>query len=90
MRNRIKIYVDDLISEKIKLQSHAKARWKFENTVDWHHGHFVGLMSGAASSIYYALYKKQLSADDVSEIHEMLEEHTKVLRDFLKNNDENP
>ena len=87
VKKRIRGYVDDLISQKVEPQSQAKARWKFENSADWHHGHFVGLMSGVAGSMYYALYKKQLSPDEATELQEILEEYTKELRGYFKSFD---
>ncbi len=87
VKKRIKDYVDELISQEVKPQSQAKDRWKFENAADWHHGHFVGLMSGVTSSMFYALYKERLTPDDANEIQEMLEEYTKDLREYFKSFD---
>jgi len=66
--------------------SQAKKRWKFENSADWHHGHFVGMMEQNAVSTYHKIFRKPIGKEKMKEVEEMLEEESKVLREYFKKN----
>jgi len=66
--------------------SQAKKRWKFTNSADWHHGHFVGMMEALATSTYFAFFGKQIGEEKMKEVEEIIEEESKELREFLKKN----
>jgi len=52
IKKEIKNQVDIIINPRRKSDRQAKNRWKFKNSSDWHHGYFVGMMMGHASSLY--------------------------------------
>jgi len=69
-----------------KPSSQAKAKWKFENSADWHYGHFVGMMEASATSTYFIFFKKQPGKDKMRDIEEIIEEESKGLREYFKKN----
>ena len=64
----------------------AKKRWKFENSADWHYGHFVGMMEALASSTYFTFFGKPIGEEKMKEVEEIIEEESKELREYFKKN----
>ena len=71
---------------KRKPSSQAKAKWKFENSADWHYGHFVGTMEGLATSTFFTFFRSQTNNEQMAEIEEIIEEESKELRKYFKKN----
>jgi len=69
-----------------KPSSQAKNKWKFENSADWHHGHFVGVMETSADATYVTYFGTKPSEDKMLEIEEIIEEESKPLREYFKKN----
>jgi len=67
-----------------KPSSQAKNRWKFENSADWHYGHFVGMMEASASAMYFTFFKDRPDEEKMREIEEIIEEESRDLREYFK------
>ena len=64
--------------------SQAKNKWKFENSADWHYGHFVGTMESSANVTYTEFFGKSIDEEKMREIEEIIEEESKELREYFK------
>jgi len=84
-RASVKYNCEAIIHDK-KPSSQAKNRWKFENSADWHYGHFVGMMEALASSTYFTFFGKQIGKEVIQEVEEIIEEESKELREYFKKN----
>lgn len=82
-------YVDQM------LQIHKMAKpsprtidvWKCKNLGDFMCGFFVGQTIGAATSVFSARYRRDLTADEHAQIADVVEKQSAQIRDaFLKYN----
>ena len=69
-----------------KPSTQAKNKWKFENSADWHHGHFVGMMEASASATYFTFFQAKIGEEKMMEVEEIIEEESKELREYFKKN----
>ncbi len=81
IKESIQFHVEQLINQKVKPSSQAKNRWKYKNASDWHYGQFVGMMQGLIISTF------STTVEQMKEVEELIEEHSKELRDFFKSFD---
>ncbi len=66
--------------------SQAKKKWKFENSADWHYGHFVGMMEALADSTFSKFFQTQANEEQTREVEEIIEEESRELREYFKKN----
>jgi len=85
VRSAIKRYCKGIMNGG-KPSSQAKAKWKFENSADWHYGHFVGTMGTSATAMYFTFFKELPNEDQVRDIEDIIEEESKELREYFKKN----
>lgn len=76
--------VDILIKRQVVPDPQSPKKWKFSNSVDFHYGHFVGMMEMNASTVYSLFYKKQPSQEEMKEIQEIIEEFGEPFRKYLQ------
>jgi len=86
-RNAVRLSVKNFckaIMDGGKPSTQAKNKWKFENSADWHHGHFVGMMESSASAMYFTFFGSQIGEEKMKEVEEIIEEESKELREYFK------
>jgi len=84
LRKAIKNNCEEIMGHKPSSQ--AKAKWKFENSADWHYGHFVGMMEALGTSTFFTFFRTRTNEEQMAEIEEIIEEESKVLREYFKKN----
>jgi len=57
--------------------------WKFEHEPDFFYGQIVGRIEGHAQGIYFERFKHLLSYDELNEIKEIIEIHSKEMREKI-------
>ncbi len=57
--------------------------WKFEHEPDFFYGQTVGRIEGHAQGVFLERFKQKLSLDELNEIKEIIEIHSKEIREKI-------
>jgi len=83
IKEAVLLQARELIQKEGKPSSQAQNKWKFKNASDWHYGHFVGMMECLSREIIEKFLGVQPTFDQMKEVEEIIEEHSKDLRDYF-------